>query len=180
MHQSHWCQPTDLSRSLLETDKISVSCTVFNKGWQPAKFPIYFSWFCRILWLRTWVKWDKWHETFLCKTWRFDWPIFIHKTQQKVARIPSNYRWWVEFVQKQLRWVTWLLRITSESGWERIQYKSMCSENHSCMTWSCSLSVQSLNKLNVGCLPQRGKQLCWVFCHKSDIIKRHVYIPWVF
>ena len=46
------------------------------------------------------------------------------------------------------------------------------------MLWNDHVRVcQNLNKLHIGCLPQRGKQLCWMFCnsHKSDIMKRHVY-----
>ena len=44
-----------------------------------AKFAVYFAWFCRLFWWRTWVKWDKWYETFLCKTWRMYWPTLFIK-----------------------------------------------------------------------------------------------------
>ena len=50
------------------------------------------------------------------------------------------------------------------------------------MLWNDHLRVcQNLNKLHIGCLLQRGKQLCWMFCNPRK--KRHhkeTCISWVF
>ena len=90
---------------------------VVNKGRCPVKFPVYFAWFRQLLWLRTWVKWDKWHETFLCQTWCLDWPTFIYKTLKKVARIP-HYSGGLFLLSFKNSCNEWLICITSGSGCE--------------------------------------------------------------
>lgn len=85
---------------------------------------------------------------FSVKTWCLGWPKFIHKHRRKLPEFHVISSGDSYFVQKQLRWAHWAvwpLRITSVSGSEtytmcaQYQYRNTCSENHSCMTWSCPL-----------------------------------------